>query len=77
MRLAAHSAGLTKQQMDALFQPFSQVHDTSDQTRSGSGLGLYIIKGIVEGHGGSVGVASAGPGHGSTFHFTLPVAAPS
>jgi signal transduction histidine kinase len=42
----------------------------------GTGLGLFIVKRIVEAHGGSVGLHSTGvPGEGSTFYFTLPLAA--
>jgi signal transduction histidine kinase len=38
----------------------------------GTGLGLFIAKGIAEGHGGIVGVSSA-EGQGTTFYFTIPI----
>lgn len=68
--------GLTAEQMGRLFQPFSQVHDPTAMPASGTGLGLYICKGLVEAQGGQIGVKSAGPGRGSTFNFTLPAARP-
>jgi signal transduction histidine kinase len=67
-------AGLTAEQMGRLFQPFSQVHDGSF---GGTGLGLYISKGIVELHGGRIWCQSDGPGLGSSFAFEIPLAAPS
>lgn len=66
--------GLTRQQIDALWKPFGQAHDKSQRTDSGSGLGLYVTKGVVDLHGGEVGCVSAGPGKGATFWFTLPMA---
>jgi len=50
--------------------------DTKERSRKGTGLGLYIAKGIVEAHGGSLSVESE-RGHGTTFAFTLPLAAPA
>ncbi|MBT2506023.1 PAS domain-containing protein [Streptomyces sp. ISL-98] len=44
--------------------------------RGGTGLGLYIVKGIVEAHGGSITVGR-GPGGGAEFRFILPVGAPA
>jgi signal transduction histidine kinase len=68
--------GLTDDQMARLFQPFSQVHDPMAVPATGTGLGLYICRGLLEAQGGRISVKSAGPGRGSTFSFTLPVAGP-
>ncbi|MHB8605338.1 MAG: PAS domain S-box protein [Thermoplasmatota archaeon] len=76
VRVKDTGAGLTTDQMSRLFRPFSQVHDTSQQTRAGTGLGLYISRGILELHDGTLNVASDGPGHGSTFTMALPVGEP-
>ena len=43
--------------------------------RGGAGLGLFIVKGLVEAHGGSINVAQA-PGGGAEFRFTMPAGAP-
>lgn len=54
-----------------LFQPFSRAH-LSDQVEPGTGLGLYVSKGIVELHGGRIGCESPGPSLGATFTVFLP-----
>ncbi len=64
--------GLGPDQIEKLFQPFVQVHDPMLVTATGTGLGLYISKGLVEAQGGTIAVTSAGPGHGCAFRFTLP-----
>ncbi|MGQ0534781.1 MAG: PAS domain-containing sensor histidine kinase, partial [Methanobacteriota archaeon] len=69
--------GLTKEQTLRLFQPFSQVHDPAQVTAPGTGLGLYISKGLVELHGGRIWCESDGPGRGTTFAFSLPRVAPA
>lgn len=69
--------GMTTEQLSRLFKPFSQVHDPAAIKRpedKGTGLGLYISKGLVEAHGGSMSAHSEGPGQGSTFTFRLPLA---
>lgn len=67
--------GMDARQLEALFQPFSRVHDTETTAIPGTGLGLYISRGIVQQHGGRLDATSAGPGHGACFRFTVPVAA--
>lgn len=72
LRVRDSGAGLRPDQIARLFKPFSQVHDTMQQTRAGTGLGLYISKGLVELHGGHVRAESEGPGKGSVFVAVLP-----
>ena len=62
--------GIPKDNLDHIFDRFWQA-DAAHQ--AGAGLGLVIVKGIVEQHGGSITVESES-GAGSTFHFTMPVA---
>lgn len=65
--------GLAPDEVRRLFRPFSQVHDPGTVAEKGSGLGLYICKGILERHAGWIGVRSDGPGAGSTFYFVIPL----
>jgi CheY-like chemotaxis protein len=56
-----------------LFEPFSQADDSLDRSAGGLGLGLALVKGLVELHEGSVTAHSAGVGRGSVFTLTLPL----
>lgn len=73
VRVSDEGPGLEPKQIADLFQPFSQVHDAQQTNVPGTGLGLYISKGIVEQHGGTIGVESEGRGRGATFWFRLPL----
>jgi PAS domain S-box-containing protein len=66
--------GMRREDLKRLFQPFSQVHDTMQSTRGGTGLGLYVCRGIIEALGGTITADSAGLGKGSTFTVRLPLA---
>jgi signal transduction histidine kinase len=60
---------------EAAQRVFRQFWRGQDRRRGGTGLGLYIVKGLVEAHGGTITVRQA-PGGGAEFRFTLPAGAP-
>ncbi|MFO1535607.1 MAG: ATP-binding protein [Thermoplasmatota archaeon] len=68
--------GLTQDQVGRLFRPFGRLHEEVAGIPKGTGLGLYISKGIVESHGGRIWAESEGPGKGSTWWVTLPLDEP-
>jgi signal transduction histidine kinase len=65
--------GLEPAVLSRLFEPFSQADQELDRHKGGLGLGLALVRGLVELHGGTVTAESAGPGHGSTFTLRLPL----
>jgi two-component system CheB/CheR fusion protein len=69
-------AGIAPEMLPHLFTPFSQAPQTLDRSRGGLGLGLAMVKGLVELHRGLVEVRSGGPGAGSTFTVRLPLQKP-
>ena|SRR5688572_11339011 len=66
--------GIRPEDLQRLFKPFSQVHDFMQHAAGGTGLGLYISKGIAQAHGGTLGCESGGPGQGAAFWLRLPLA---
>jgi len=64
--------GLRKNEREKIFEMFYRVRTPGENIR-GTGLGLYIVKSVVNAHGGKISVESAGPGKGCTFHITLPL----
>jgi signal transduction histidine kinase len=73
-RVRDNGVGFDMKFADQLFKVFRRLHAQSQY--DGTGVGLALVKRIVERHGGSVGVASA-PDAGTTVSFTLPVSAPT
>ncbi|HUD09575.1 MAG TPA: HAMP domain-containing sensor histidine kinase, partial [Patescibacteria group bacterium] len=66
--------GIPQSEQADLFSKYYQIRSTPHQlAKKGTGLGLYITKGIVEAHGGMVGVESEGLNKGTTIYFTLPI----
>jgi CheY-like chemotaxis protein len=58
-----------------LFEMFSQATPLTDRSQVGLGIGLALVRGLVELHGGAVEARSDGPGQGSEFRVRLPLAA--
>ncbi len=63
-----HGPGIPVEHQEALFEKFFRVPGSPS---GGAGLGLFIARGIVQAHGGRIGVTSQ-PGQGATFWFTIP-----
>jgi PAS domain S-box-containing protein len=68
--------GIAPEMIGRLFEPFTQAPQDLDRNRGGLGLGLALVKGLVELHGGTVDAASEGPGRGAEFTIRLPLEAP-
>ena len=67
--------GIDPQFLPHVFEPFRQAENPQTRVHGGLGLGLSIVRYIVEAHGGTIAAESGGRGRGATFTVTLPVAA--
>ncbi len=67
--------GIPLEHLPHVFTRFYRVDKSRSRARGGSGIGLTIARHLVEAHGGHIWAESAGSGQGSTFTFTLPIAA--
>jgi PAS domain S-box-containing protein len=65
--------GIPAASLPHIFDMFSQVDRSIERATGGLGIGLALVKGLVEMHGGTVAAESAGPGQGSVFTVTLPI----
>lgn len=65
--------GIEPEYLPHVFEPFSQEDGTPTRSYEGIGLGLSIVRSLVELHGGRIRAASEGPGRGATFTLELPV----
>jgi PAS domain S-box-containing protein len=69
--------GITAKFLPYVFDRFAQAESAATRRHGGLGLGLSIVRNLVELHGGTVSVDSAGESHGATFTVVLPLAAAS
>ena len=74
IRVSDDGVGMDPELVARLFQPFVQADRTLARSSGGLGLGLALVKGFVELHGGKVSASSGGPGKGSEFVIEIPVA---
>ncbi len=65
--------GIPADKLPTLFEMFSQVEGALSRSQGGLGIGLCLVKRLVEMHGGSIEARSAGPGRGSEFVVRLPI----
>lgn len=68
--------GISAALLPHVFEPFTQAERGVDRSQGGLGLGLAVVKGLIELQGGAVRASSEGLGHGSRFEIDLPQASP-
>lgn len=72
LQVRDNGIGLAADQLSAIFELFVQVDNSTARSKGGLGLGLTLVKRLVEMHGGQVAAQSEGVGKGSTFTVHLP-----
>ena len=75
LRVCDQGIGLEAAMLPRIFEPFVQADSSLARSRGGLGIGLALVKSLVEMHGGTVSATSEGPGRGSEFTVQLPLAA--
>jgi len=76
VRVSDDGIGIRAESLPRLYEMFSQVSPLLERAHSGLGIGLALVRGLVELHGGTVEARSAGLGKGSEFTVRLPLAQP-
>ena len=73
VRVRDTGAGIPPEMLEHVFELFAQANASKSRNQSGLGIGLSIVRGLVELHGGTVWARSDGPGMGSEFTVRLPI----
>ncbi|MGI8979604.1 MAG: hybrid sensor histidine kinase/response regulator [Pirellulaceae bacterium] len=73
IRVRDNGVGISAEKLPRVFELFMQVNETRERSQGGLGIGLALAKTLVEMHGGSISVTSAGEGAGSEFVVRLPL----
>jgi PAS domain S-box-containing protein len=74
LEVSDNGMGMSESLIERVFDPFVQGERTLDRAEGGLGIGLTLVKKLIELHGGLVLASSAGPGRGARFTVTLPLA---
>jgi two-component system CheB/CheR fusion protein len=77
IRVSDTGAGIPSQMLESVFDLFVQARHTLDHAEGGLGVGLTLVRALVEMHGGTVTAHSDGDGNGSDFTVCLPLASPA
>lgn len=72
VRVTDTGVGIAPEMLDRIFDLFTQAESSLDRSKGGMGIGLTLVKSLVELHGGTTSARSAGLGRGSTFTISLP-----
>jgi PAS domain S-box-containing protein len=73
LRVRDNGIGIATDALASVFDMFSQLEPALERAKGGLGIGLALVRGLVELHGGSIGADSAGLGRGSEFTMRLPL----
>jgi CheY-like chemotaxis protein len=77
VRVADTGKGIAPELLERVFDPFTQLAPHDKDAQGGLGVGLSLVRGIVELHEGTIAARSQGVGHGSEFVVTLPLTQPA
>jgi signal transduction histidine kinase/ActR/RegA family two-component response regulator len=76
LRVADEGSGISEDLLPRIFDLFVQADETRNRAKGGLGIGLTLVRQLVELHGGAIEVSSGGAGEGSIFNVRLPAAQP-
>jgi signal transduction histidine kinase len=75
VRIKDTGIGIPAHKLPAIFELFNQADESLERSRGGLGIGLTLVRSLVEMHGGTISATSAGAGQGSEFQVKLPLIA--